>query len=432
MRFGYYPGCSAEGSGVEYGLSTRKTAALLGAELVELDDWSCCGATSAHNTDKLLSLALPARNLAIAEKAGLGTVLAPCAACYNRHRSSEMAARHDAGLREKIEEIIEMDFAATTTTISALEWLDRDIGVEVIKSKVVSPLKGMKAACYYGCLLVRPVEHTGYENPEYPQSMDRVVNALGAQAIEWSFKTECCGAALATSRPEIGARMIFEVIRNAKEAGADCLVTACPLCMLNLDMRQAAALKAYSLNLKMPIYYITELVAIACGTSANEVGINRHFVEANDYLQSLPARAVAMEEEEARLAAERKGAKGKAKAKGEAVEEVAGAATAPNEEPAKNDKAAAEAVADQTTTGEDEAALQKKIDAMTKAWEKNPNKMAAKLIEDEQRAGLLAEIVQGDEKKTAQLAKLMITDPDKAAKAADAYVTGELKKRDKA
>ncbi len=399
MPLGYYPGCSGEGSGIEYKMSTEKTAEMLGIELQELEDWNCCGATSAHNTNKLLSLALPARNLAIAERMNLDSILAPCAACYSRHRATEVQAREDDEMRLKIQEIIDMEFKAKSRTISVLEWLVNDIGIEKIKEKVTKPLKGMKAACYYGCLLVRPEEYTGFDDNEDPQTMDQIVKATGAQAVDWAYKTECCGAALATSRPEIGAKMIYEVIQNARQAGAECIVTACPLCMLNLDMRQAGAGKQYSVNLDMPIYYVTELVALAGGYSNKEVGIPKHFVEAESYLESLPQKAAEIEAAEA----------------------------AKQAKPGKK-AAAASSGADEA---QDEEANQKKIAAMKKGFEKNPDKMAARIIEDEERAKILAEIVAGDEKKISKLAELMVTDPEKAFKVADAFVTGELKKREK-
>lgn len=420
MKLGYYPGCSADGSGVEYGLSTRRSADIFGVDLVELEDWSCCGATSAHNTDKMLSLALPARNLAIAEQAGLTTILAPCAACYNRHRSSEHAIQHADELKETIANLIDMPLQGNTSTISILEWLDGDIGIEKIRDRVTTPLKGMKAACYYGCLLVRPVEHTGYDDPEDPRSMDRVMEALGARAVDWSHKTECCGAAIATSRPEIGATMIYEIIRAARDAGAECLVTACPLCMLNLDMRQPAAAKKFQTSLDMPVYYVTELLTIACGTNPNEVGIHRHFVEAQRYLQSLPEKAALFEEEEKKQVTAKKAAPGRTAEGGETP-------TAEKASPAKATSGQAAKSGDHA----DNEAVQKKIDAMVKGWQKNPDKLAARLLEDEERARVLAEVVAADAKKALKMAELMITDPDKAVKAAQAFVTGELKKREK-
>ena len=391
MKLAYYPGCSLEGTGIEYHLSTKKSAEILGVDLVEIDDWNCCGATSAHNTNKLLSIALPARNLAVAEKTGLD-VLAPCAACYNRFRNTEHVVREDAATREKIEQIIDMPYTASNKTISVLEWLVSEVGLDKLKDKVVSPLKGMKAACYYGCLLVRPQSHTGFDDVEDPQSMDNIVKALGADAIEWSFKSECCGAALATSRPEIGSKMIFNVLKNAKDSGAECIVTACPLCLMNLDMRQAGAEKAHNEKIDMPIYYITELVALAAGVEPNAIGVNRHFVEAKSYLSKLAA--VKQEQEEA--------------------------ASEP------------QAAADTDTKEADAEDIAKKVAAMVKGFEKNPEKMALRLIENEEEAKILAEVVGQDEKKINKLAELMITDKDKAVKVAQAFVVGELKKREKA
>jgi heterodisulfide reductase subunit B len=217
MRVAYYPGCSLEGSAIEYGVSTERTAEILGFELVEIDDWNCCGATSGHNTDKLLSIALPARNLAIAEKTGLN-VLAPCAACYNRFRNTEHTVRSDSELKAKVEQVIGMEYKAENETYSILNYITQEVGLDKIADKVTKPLKGMKAACYYGCLLVRPEAHTGFDDAEYPQSMDNIVKALGAEAVEWAFKTECCGAALGTSQPEIGQKMIAAVLKNAKDS----------------------------------------------------------------------------------------------------------------------------------------------------------------------------------------------------------------------
>lgn len=390
MKLAYYPGCSLDSSAVEYNISTKRTAELLGTELIEIDDWNCCGATSAHNTDKLLSLALPARNLAIAEKTGLD-ILAPCAACYNRFRAAEHAVRADSAVREKIQEIIEMEYSAANSTFSILEFLVDKVGLDKIKEKITRPLKGMKAACYYGCLLVRPVEHTGFDDPEDPQTMDKIAQTLGAETVDWAYKTECCGAALATSRPDIGNRMIYEVIQNAREAGAECIITACPLCMMNLDMRQAGAEREFSVKFNLPVYYITELVALACGDSPEAIGVNKHFVEAVSYLKTLPAKAAEMEAEKPQKATK---------------------STAPASE-------------------EDKEALQKKINAFIKGFENNPEKMASMLLDDEEKTKILVEIVNADKKKTNKLAELMAADKDKAAKAAEAYVAGEIKKRAK-
>ena len=214
-------------------------------------------------------------------------VLAPCAACYNRFRNTEHLTRQDAKMRGRLQRVIDMDYRASNQTLSILEVLAPKVESGEIAARISHPLQGMKAACYYGCLLVRPVEHTGFDDAEDPQSMDQIVRALGAESVEWAHKTECCGAALATSRPDVGKSMIYEILKNAQTAGAQCIVTACPLCMMNLDMRQASVEKAKGEKFALPIYYVTELLAVACGDSLRRVGINKHFVEAESYLQSI-------------------------------------------------------------------------------------------------------------------------------------------------
>ena len=402
MKFAYYPGCSADGSGIEYGMSMERTAKILGFELQEMEDWNCCGATSGHNTDQLLSLALPARNLAIAEKTGL-SMMTPCAACYSRHRHAEHAIKHDPDMKKKIEQVLEMELQGTSETVSILDVLANKIGPDAIAAKVTNPLTGMKAASYYGCLLVRPVEHTGFDDAEDPQSMDQVMRALGAEAVEWSHKTECCGAALVTSRPDVGNRMLYRVLKDAKDSGAECLVTACPLCMLNLDMRQAAVEKQFKEKFDLPVYYVTELLAIACGDAPKTVGIEKHFVEAGQYLQTVKIRAA-----EAKIAAQKAAEDAAARAKDKA--------SAPKGKAADKPKADVGAAPDP-----------KKVDAFKAAFTKNPDKIAAKLVEDPAQAGILVSIL--DEKKIGKLADLMATDMDLAKTAAAAFVTEELKRQ---
>jgi len=417
MKYAYYPGCSADGSGIEYGMSMERTAKILGFQLQELEDWNCCGATSGHNTDKLLSLALPARNLAIAEKTGFNMIIAPCAACYNRFRTAEHAVQHDPEMKKKIEQVLDMELQGSTETLSILDVLVNKIGTEAITAKVKSPLTTMKAASYYGCLLVRPVEHTGFDDPEDPQTMDKVMKALGADAVEWSHKTECCGAAMVTARPDVGMRMLYRVLKDAKESGAECLVTACPLCMLNLDMRQAAVEKQFGEKFNLPIYYVTELLAIASGDAPQTVGIEKHFVEAGKYLDTVKIRAA-----EAKITAEKAAEEAAAKAQAKAA-----AAKAAKEKAAPTGEAGVKAKAAAPSADAGAQPDQKKVDAFVTALTKNPDKMAAKLVADPAQAGVLASIL--DEKKIGKLAGLMARDMELAKKAAAAFVQQELKRQ---
>jgi heterodisulfide reductase subunit B len=355
-------------------------AKLLGIDLWEIPDWNCCGASSAHQTDHLLSIALPARNLAIAEKQGLD-VLAPCAACYNRMRASENEVRFNSKTRSQVEEAIGMPYQAAQVTVSILETLVERYGLDNLAAKVTNPLKGMTPACYYGCLLVRPVEITGFDDPEDPQSMDNIMRTLGASPVDWAYKTECCGAGLGVTQPDICLEMTYRILKNAQEMGADSFVTACPVCHLNLDMRQKAIEKKYGIKFNLPVYYVTELAAIACGDTPAAVGASRHFTEAISIFSQLPAKAKAMEEKaEAEKAA--KGKKGAAKA---------AKPKAPAEKPAESQEDPQLALASKVYDDAGKAAL-----------------LAAILVEEPARAAKLEEILEQDKAKALKVADALL------------------------
>ncbi|WP_366924758.1 CoB--CoM heterodisulfide reductase iron-sulfur subunit B family protein [Metallumcola ferriviriculae] len=277
MKYAYYPGCSLNSTGIEYNVSAKAVAKHLGLELWEIPEWNCCGASAAHNTDHLLSLALPARNLAIAEKEGLD-VAVPCAACFNRLKATQQAVRQSSATKETINSVIEMEYQGTNDVLALSEALVRAFSLESIKEKVVRPLTDLKAAVYYGCLLVRPPELTQFDDAEDPQSVDNIITALGADPVNWAFKVECCGAGHSTTRPDVGLPMIDKILADAKANGADCVVTACPLCFLNLDMRQKEIEQKYDRSYQLPIFYFTELMGLAFGYSTKDMGVNKHFV----------------------------------------------------------------------------------------------------------------------------------------------------------
>ncbi len=192
MTIGYYPGCSLHGTGREYDESVRAVAGALGLTLREIDDWSCCGATSAHSVNPLLAVVLPARNLALAESAGMTDVLTPCAACYNRLARSEHAVATNPELAEKMPRLLGRPFSNSVHVRTVLDVLRESL--PVIKEKTVQPLKGMKVACYYGCLLLRPAEIAGGDDPESPTFMEEIVKAIGAEPVTWNLRMDCCGA----------------------------------------------------------------------------------------------------------------------------------------------------------------------------------------------------------------------------------------------
>lgn len=264
MKYAYFPGCSLHSTAKEYNESTMAVCRKLGVELEEIPDWSCCGATSAHNLDHDLSVALPARNMGIAENMGMD-VVAPCASCYNRLRLAEYTMKTDLVLREKINKELARPFNGGVSAKTLVEVFWKDLGIDRIGEFVEKPLNGLKVACYYGCLLVRHPEVTGWDDPEDPRSLEDIMKALGAEPVEWYYKTECCGGSLSLSRTDVAVKMTHDVVDYAVASGADCIVTACPLCQSNLDMRQADANKAFKKNFNVPIFYFTELMAAAFG-----------------------------------------------------------------------------------------------------------------------------------------------------------------------
>jgi heterodisulfide reductase subunit B len=264
IKYGYYPGCSLESTAKEYDLSMHVTAKLLDVELAELHDWNCCGASSGHCTNYELSLALPARNLAIAEKAGLNVAVA-CAACYLRFKQTNHDLKKNEALRKKVEELIEMPYKGNVEVKHLLEVFAREVGLDEVKKRVKKPLKGLKLAAYYGCYLVRPPDVTQFDNPEQPMLMDNLLAAIGADPVDYTHKVECCGGSLLLGRIDIVQKLVNDICEAALDAGAEAIVTACPLCMANLDTRQPKT--------KVPIIHFSELTGLALGAEPKQYNI---------------------------------------------------------------------------------------------------------------------------------------------------------------
>ena len=213
MRMAYYPGCSLDGVGLEFNLSTRAVSKLLGLELWEIPDWNCCGASAAHTRDQLLALALPARNLALAEQEGLD-VAVPCAACFNRMKVTELATRSSKETKDAISELIELPYEASNQARNLIDVMANVVGLEKIKEKVQKPLSGLKVACYYGCLLVRPPEITQFDDPEDPMSMDNIISSLGGEPVYWACKSGC-GASQTSALPKTAMPLLHRIFQNA-------------------------------------------------------------------------------------------------------------------------------------------------------------------------------------------------------------------------
>jgi heterodisulfide reductase subunit B len=254
----------------------------MGIELEEIPDWNCCGATSAHSMNKDLSIALPLRNLAKAEEMGLD-VVAPCAACYNRLRSADAAAKDHPDVVEPISQKTGIRYNGTIEVFSLLQAVSR-LDPEEIKSRMKRDLKGLKVACYYGCLLLRPPSMVNFDDAENPRSLDNLMSTLGAEPIEWPYKTECCGASLSLSKVDHVIKLTHDILSMAKRSGANCIVTACPLCHANLDMRQAQVEEKYGEKFDIPIFYFTQLMGISFGFFNNRLGLDKHMVSPDDVL----------------------------------------------------------------------------------------------------------------------------------------------------
>jgi len=276
----FYPGCALHGTGREYGESIQEVSQILDIQLEDLDDWSCCGASSGHTTNEALAIGLPGRNLALAEKIGATEMVTPCPACFVRLKIAEKKLKGNGSQPD-----LGFTYSGGIKINYLLDYLCDPELLKKIRDKITKPLNGLRVACYYGCLSVRPPKMTDAKNPENPQNMDRLMEVLGAQSIPWSFKTDCCGGSLALTRIDIVRRLVNRLFLMAVEAGADCIVTACPLCQANLDTREAEAAQVFQQNYNLPVYYFTELLGLAMGLSGIDSWLGRHIVNPRGLLE---------------------------------------------------------------------------------------------------------------------------------------------------
>ncbi len=272
VAYAYYPGCSLESTAWDFDRSTRAVCRALGVRLEEIPDWVCCGSTPGHSTSGALSVALPAVNLQKAQTMGM-PVLAACASCYARLRTANHKIESDPAERARAERITGEAYDGSVPVRHVLDVLAHDLGPAKIAARVKRPLAGLRVACYYGCLLTRPPEVVAFDDPEHPRVMEDVLEAAGAEPVEWPLKTECCGASLSMTNAAVVARLGHKLLAMAREAGAQCLAVACPLCQVNLDLRQADAKKAHGDLPDTPVLYVTQLLGLALGLMPKEVGL---------------------------------------------------------------------------------------------------------------------------------------------------------------
>lgn len=286
MRYAYYPGCSLSSSGIEFHLSFQYVARALGIELVEVKDWVCCGASSAHATSHLLSIALPVFNLSHAEKEGFEKLIAPCLACLSRFKAANVEMKNDDQLRKKIHELFDYPYQGKVKVYHPLE-VFLDLGLDQIRARVRKKLKGLKVACYYGCVLTRPPKIAQFDDVENPRSMDLIIQALGGETIDWSYKTECCGVSMTLTFSDIVLKLSNEILREAKEGGASAIIVCCPLCQANLDGRQRQIEETYHVRYGLPILYITQIMGLSFGAYPKEVGLEKLITSPKEVLGPL-------------------------------------------------------------------------------------------------------------------------------------------------
>ena len=274
LTYAYYPGCSGLGTSIEYEKSTRAVCEALGMNLQEIPDWSCCGSTPAHTVDHVLSAALSARNLDLAEDLDAQAVTTPCPSCL----TNLVTAHHrvqDPAFRAEVETLLDKPVRSTLPVKSVLQIIYEDLGPDYIKSKVVRPLTGLKIAPYYGCIMNRPPELMRFDDWENPIAMDRIMEALGAEVVPFPLKVECCGASFGIPRKDVVMRLSGKLLDMAELNGAVAMVTACPLCQMNLDLRQGQINRATNRQHQMPIFYFTQLIGRALGLDEGRLGFDK-------------------------------------------------------------------------------------------------------------------------------------------------------------
>lgn len=295
MEVGYYPGCAlkAHATGLEYGISIEASLGALGFELKEVPDWNCCGASAGHMTNTVLTRALNLRNLALAEAAGMSEVLAPCPLCTKELALANHEVKEHPELLAQAQEAAEMVYRCTTRPISLIELLYRHR--ELIQERAEGRLSDIRVACYYGCLHTRPPEVMNFDDTEQPMTMDEVCRILGLVPVEWSHKTECCGAGFTMSKPGVVARLTGRILSAASGAGAEAFVVACPMCHANLDMRQgeAAADAGLHEDFRMPVLYLAQALGLALGIEPHALSLHTHFVDTADLVARLRGEALA-------------------------------------------------------------------------------------------------------------------------------------------
>jgi heterodisulfide reductase subunit B len=283
-KYAYYPGCSLHSTGSEYDVSFRAVCNKVGIDIEEIKGWVCCGTSPAHCSSKLLSLALPYENLCLAEKMGAADVVAPCASCFARLRIAMYEAKEDPEVAKQISEALDRPLPKSMNVLNPLQIFNEKEG---ITDAVTKELPGLNVVCYYGCLITRPAKVMQFDECEYPMAMDELLRSMGITTLDWSYKTECCGGALAMTRTDVVLKLTHDILEEAKAVGANAIAVACPLCHVNLDTRQEEVEQEYGVKYGLPIFYFTQLMGLVMGIPRDKLGLQKHFVGTDELLSAV-------------------------------------------------------------------------------------------------------------------------------------------------
>ncbi|MCR4666357.1 MAG: CoB--CoM heterodisulfide reductase iron-sulfur subunit B family protein [Desulfovibrio sp.] len=291
MRFAYYPGCSAHGSSLDYELSTEAVCEALGITLEEIPDWNCCGSTPAHAVGTSLSAALCARNLDIAAKKGISLLVTSCPSCLSNLRSASKRMK-DPAFRAEVDDLLDAPTNRTFPLVtSVMQAIAEHISPDLIKDRVRVSLTGIRLVCYYGCLMSRPHDLMQFGDPENPMLMETLLSALGAEVLDFPLKTACCGASFGIPKRPLTARNSGRILELAHSLGADAVVVACPLCQMNLDLRQAQAQRATGERFRMPVPYFTQIMGLAFGLPHEALGLKKLSIPLDPVLAKIEENA---------------------------------------------------------------------------------------------------------------------------------------------
>lgn len=331
ISIGYFPGCSGQGTSLEYDKSTRAVCRALGITLKDIPDWNCCGSTPAHTVDGVLSAALSSRVFAQGETVGITDVITPCPSCLKNLRDT-LRHMEDPFFQARVEALTERPLSMPHSVKSVLQVIVEDIGLEALKPHIRRPLTGLKVVPYYGCLMTRPGASAQFDDPENPMSLDRLMEALGAEVLPFPLKTDCCGASLAIPVRKSVPRLTGRTLELAEELGADLVVVACPLCQMNLDLRQGQINFKTGSQHKIPVPYFTQLMAYAFGLPDADIGFTKLAVNVQPAFACMQRRAAELAASEqaatAKKAAAAKAAASKEQKPAEATEQSAAQAPA--------------------------------------------------------------------------------------------------------